>query len=272
MEGGSPDDVDQVGICDMGRGFNGVAYRLRLEALERALLQAGVRPRGARVFEAAYGVGFYLRFWQRQDAAAVAGVDLSPRARENAARQFPGYDLRAGDLARIHEWDDWAPLEGSFDVVTAIDVLYHLVRDEAAGRAVRNLGRLVRPGGVLVFTDKPVGLHAPYAECDIVTRRPLEWYDRVLAPAGLVRERVAPVFWCMDPPAHHARSLSGRMAYLGWGTMRAATKFWPRNSPVQVGIGRAVGTVGALVDRAVLPRLSGMPNLAIATYRRPAAE
>src|SRR6266508_4489818 len=92
------DTENVVGHEDMGREFTLRAYGLRLRALIRALQSAGCYP-PASVFEAAFGVGFYLRLWKTLDSKRVSGIDLSARACEHARRCFPEFDLRAGDIA-----------------------------------------------------------------------------------------------------------------------------------------------------------------------------
>src|SRR3954452_16360113 len=105
----SSESVELVGHPDMGRAFNQRAYAVRLRAVLAALDAAGWHSR-SRVFEAAYGVGFYLNHWLRLGCTEVSGVDISEAAWKEARRNFPNYDLRCGDLSRISAWSDWAKL------------------------------------------------------------------------------------------------------------------------------------------------------------------
>lgn len=73
---------------------------------------------------------------------AVLGLDLRPEGLADTRRRFPASWLVQADAARL-------PLaEGSVDLVLALDVLEHL-DDEAALREIR---RVLRPGGMLVLT------------------------------------------------------------------------------------------------------------------------
>lgn len=267
VAGADSSHVEQVGHSDMGRAFNRLAYRLRLRAVSEAMGRSNSMP-PASVFEAAFGVGFYLDYWRRLGVDRVAGADLSDRAVENVRRRFPAYDLRVGDLASIHRWSDWACLAASFGVVTAIDVLYHIVDDDAARQAVVNLGRLTAPGGIFLLTEKfPKGAE-PVRETLIVRRRSVAWYEATLRDLGFALERVVPAFWCMDPPIFnggHRRSAIA--AYLVWGAMRACIKFWPR-AGIQNVFGGMAGRIGWAVDSLVVPRLSETPNLTVAVFRK----
>ena len=76
--------------------------------------------------------------------ASVTGIDASPEvievARQHAARQGLAIDYRAGEVE---------PLEGEFDLMTAMEVIEH-VADPAA--FVKALARRLAPGGLLVMS------------------------------------------------------------------------------------------------------------------------
>ncbi|MDQ2730123.1 MAG: class I SAM-dependent methyltransferase [Armatimonadota bacterium] len=267
--GSSAADVDEVGISDMGRSFNRIAYSLRLHALNRICGQVDISPPNIKIFEAAFGVGYYLKYWRSRGCRDIVGVDLSPMAKENVQRQFPEFDLRLGNLAEMHHWPDWTKLTNSFDLVTAVDVLYHVIDEDATRQAVDNLSKLVAPDGVFIFTEKFRRHSMPVRETENVLRRPLEWYSAILEENGLVFERMLPVFWCMDPPVFSdGFDLSASLARLLWVAMRLCLKFWPRNSTPQIVLGLLVGTLGKIVDGLVVPRLEQTANLSIVAFRK----
>lgn len=269
ITGRAPDDVDEVGQTDMGREFNRTAYALRLAAITDALRRTHVVLPGLSVFEGAFGVGYYLRYWQTQRCGRVAGVELSSRAVDNVRRRFPNMDLRQGDLALIHQWSDWSELTGQFGLATAIDVIYHIVDTNAAQQALLNLSDLVQPGGVLLITDKfPTAVNS-FREHRHVMRRSLNWYVNCLRERGLVLEQALPVFWCMDPPVFNSgQPLSAALGYVGWVGMRATLKYWPRNSRAQDIIGTCVGKAGAAIDQVALRFQRRSPNLTVAAFRK----
>ncbi|MGP0070284.1 MAG: class I SAM-dependent methyltransferase [Isosphaeraceae bacterium] len=109
---------------------------LTLELLDRL----GIRP-PARVLDAGCGWGTTLEALEARGYRAV-GADISRKALELLDR--PGRDLVEADLTK--------PLPGSvepFDAVLALDVIEHLDDDAAA---VRRLGALARPGGVVIVS------------------------------------------------------------------------------------------------------------------------
>jgi 2-polyprenyl-3-methyl-5-hydroxy-6-metoxy-1,4-benzoquinol methylase len=115
-------------------------------ARRRAALQFvhDFRPRGRplRVLDAGCGTGALMTRLAEEAGAEVYGLDL---AREALAftRSRGQPRLVQADLTALPFADD------SFDVVTALDVVEHVERDEAALREIR---RVLRPEGVLLMS------------------------------------------------------------------------------------------------------------------------
>jgi hypothetical protein len=146
-----------------------------------------------------------------------------------------------------------------FDLVTALDVLYHLVGDEAYARALAGLGRRVRSGGHLlvsdVFADHYVATH--------VKRRALSAYGKILGPLGfelLAREPVCAILG--DPVVGPDRRLRALALFTIW---RAISK-----------IVRTLLVLGSPVVKIVWPfdaalralGASRKRNLELALFRR----
>jgi SAM-dependent methyltransferase len=98
----------------------------------------------ARILDAGCGWGVSLEALENQGYRAV-GLDVSRRALERLDR--PDRPLIEADLTTPFGPDS-ASLS-SFDAVLALDVIEHLDDDAAA---LTNLGRLVRPGGIIVVS------------------------------------------------------------------------------------------------------------------------
>lgn len=119
------------------------------EALEHRLIFRLTGPLGGKsVLDAGCGDGTLARTAIREGAARVCGCDLDPRmvgkARATASRDGMPIDLAVARLQALPFPDN------TFDVVTCITVLA-FVPD--AIQAVREMARVLRPGGCLVIGD-----------------------------------------------------------------------------------------------------------------------
>jgi SAM-dependent methyltransferase len=100
---------------------------------------------GLRVLDAGCGPGFYSAELVAR-GATVVGFDASPEMVRLAAERVGGAGtFRAHDLARPLDWLD----DESFDAAVLALVIHHV--DDRLG-ALRELSRVLRPGGVLVVS------------------------------------------------------------------------------------------------------------------------
>jgi SAM-dependent methyltransferase len=114
-------------------------YRGRRRVLAAQLDRLAV-PRGAAILDAGCGSGRTMDELSR--LGPVSGFDLNPVGVE-AARLRGHADVRAAAVEDIPHDD------GSFELITCLDVLEHTPDDV---RSLRELRRVARPGGVLVAT------------------------------------------------------------------------------------------------------------------------
>lgn len=116
-------------------------FRGRRRLLAATLRELGVAP-GARALDVGSGTGSNLRLLAELGFSGARGLDPSDTAIRWCREKGLG-PVEKGDLCHL-------PFAGeSFDVVLATDVLEH-VHDEA--RAVAELSRVLRPGGLLLVT------------------------------------------------------------------------------------------------------------------------
>jgi SAM-dependent methyltransferase len=118
-------------------------WRARAALTLGLLSRLGIEP-PARVLDAGCGWGVTLEALERRGYHA-AGLDVSRRALERLDR--PGRRLIEADLAR--PLPPGLEAADAADAVLALDVLEHLDDDRGA---VRRLGRLAAPGGVVVVS------------------------------------------------------------------------------------------------------------------------
>jgi 2-polyprenyl-3-methyl-5-hydroxy-6-metoxy-1,4-benzoquinol methylase len=157
---------------------------------------------GARVLDFGCGTGFFEDLWQRAGARAIAGIDIVPEVIARLSVAHPERTYLCADIG-----SDAAPLTtlGTFDVVTAIDVLYHVVDDALVERILDALISSVEKSGVFVFSDALADSRpAPH-----VKFRDVDWWGRALATRGLQIRGLEPVAIVHNRPNPLARRFPG---------------------------------------------------------------
>jgi SAM-dependent methyltransferase len=158
------------------------------------LLTPYAHPNG-RFLDAGGGTGA-VGSWLAQRGSLVL-ADLEPAALDHARRLHPDIDgFVMADLERAPFPDE------SFDVVLCVTVLYHeMIRSPAA--AAGELGRLVKPGGVLCLFEP--GVRRLRRAHDRVTHMARRFSRRdlrdLLTANGFEVERTTGVYTFLVPPA-----------------------------------------------------------------------
>lgn len=112
----------------------------RRAAAARFLRDYAPPERPLRILDAGCGTGGMLDLYRGWSDADACGVDVSPDALSFSRQRGHGR-LAGSDLTLL-------PFRsGTFDVVTALDVIEHVADDS---RAVEEISRVLRPGGILV--------------------------------------------------------------------------------------------------------------------------
>jgi len=118
-------------------------------------------PPGARAVDVGCGTGFNLRRLHDR-GFDVTGVEPSVELRSIAAADNPAVQILDGDIENL-------PLEsGTFDLVLVIEVVRYLADPS---RALAELARVLRPGGVAIVTVAPRWSLNGYAAVNQVTAR-----------------------------------------------------------------------------------------------------
>ncbi len=108
-----------------------------------------LRP-GDRILDYGCGYGRSLQQLAARGFANSVGVDFSRELVARGRREHPGLDLRHIDRPPLDEPD------GSFDAALILAVLTCIVSDDEQAAVMREIRRLLRPGGVLFISDMPL--------------------------------------------------------------------------------------------------------------------
>jgi SAM-dependent methyltransferase len=145
--------------------------RYHYNAVENAILEwalQGPFPDRPAVLDVGSGAGHWIDFYRSVFAARrVVGIELAaPAADALRSRYAAESDVTVEEIDVSGDVE----LDERFDIVSAVDVLHHVVDDGRWRRAVENLGQQLAPGGLLVIAENvarisyDAGLRAPDAE------------------------------------------------------------------------------------------------------------
>jgi malonyl-CoA O-methyltransferase len=118
------------------------AHNALMKLEEAAMLELLPEVKGQTVLDLACGSGRYLAILIERGAGRVVGVDLSPQMLKRARTISPNLalaDLRALPFA-----------SASFEVIVCGLAVGHL---EDLHQAIREMGRILRPDGVVLYSD-----------------------------------------------------------------------------------------------------------------------
>jgi 2-polyprenyl-3-methyl-5-hydroxy-6-metoxy-1,4-benzoquinol methylase len=134
------------GVVGIDAGANEIFYAMRLGRLLDLVGDGSEVRAPLRILDAGCGKGWFARAMARF-GHRVDGIDISQAAIEECRAQATGQDEYA-----VCPLADWRP-PYLYDVVYSVDVLFHVMDDDAWAASVRNLASLVRLGGRLILSD-----------------------------------------------------------------------------------------------------------------------
>jgi 2-polyprenyl-3-methyl-5-hydroxy-6-metoxy-1,4-benzoquinol methylase len=220
-----------VGFRRMGKRFNEWAYRRRGERFEAVVREFLPDLSASRVLDVGSGTGFFLDAWKRLGAKEVVALDLTDVAVTNLRKVFPHLDIHHGDIST--GLGDLQP--ASFDVISAMDVLFHVVDNSRFAIAIQNIAELLSPGGVFIWSD--LFVHGREDVQEHFASRSLYRSEAVMDAAGFDILGRRPMFHLMNEP----RDMRSRVLFEAWrGVMFVASQ--------AESLGNAAGRLGYHLD------------------------
>jgi SAM-dependent methyltransferase len=235
-----------VGLVGKSQAFNNWGYRARRSAA-RSLVPEACE---LRVLDVGSGTGHWVAFWHTLGAARVAGVDLTAVSVRNLRQRFPEDRFEEADITNS------VPIEGPFELISAMDVLLHVVDEAGFHRALTNLRSVAAAGSrLLILEPLTFGRPRPMAPGAHSRTRSLAEVTSALESSGWRLEKVRPATWLLSNPVE----MQPRAGFIGFQLVWSVVSLAARWEPT----GQLVGALLYPIDR-LLCRLPWGPSSKVA--------
>jgi len=208
-------DLSGVGFAGIGRYYNDWLYRIKKQMFLRQIDLLHLNYHDIDVLDIGSGTGFYVEIWQSLGVRSLIGTDITSIAVERLCRKFPDFDFYQLDVGgSISQFP-----RKKFDVISAFDVLYHIVDDNRYQQAFENISEMLLPGGIFIFSENFI--HGETVRAPHQVSRSLKDIEHILNSTNFrVRSRV-PMFVLMNYPIDSSRTV---LKFLWQGMMMLVNK------------------------------------------------
>jgi 2-polyprenyl-3-methyl-5-hydroxy-6-metoxy-1,4-benzoquinol methylase len=245
-------DLRGVGDIGLPESYNRLLYRVRRHAFRRVLRALPLQAGRFDALDIGSGTGFYVEQLLRKGPRTLTASDLTEAAVDQLSGRY--------STAKFVRCDIGGPLppaliDRQFDIVSAMDMLFHIVDDERYETAFANFAALVKPSGWLIFSDNLMRTRKGTVPHQ-VSRAEREVRD-VLRRSGFGIERIVPMFVLMnDPVRSDSRVLRKAFSMLYRVAAKGET------------MGRLAGGIVYPFERAAIATFSRGPSTEIVVCRR----
>lgn len=256
--------LDESGVAypELAVSFNRAMYAALRDSTAELLDDHGLRRDPGRVLDIGSGTGVWIDFWRAANATQLEGADLTEASVGHLAAKYPDVPFRRTDIGGELPAGVQA---GTFDLVSAMSVLLHIVDDERWRNAFANVQRLLRPGGHAVLIEPLVahGWHGPPFGPESNSRaRPLAAYRQAVADAGLELVEVRPATVLLANPIDARRPGTFALLERAWNVVeRVVGRSETR--------GRIVGSALGALDRPLRNAMPYGPTAKLLLLRKP---
>jgi SAM-dependent methyltransferase len=196
-----------AGHSGLGLEYNKWLYKAKIRALNKLLRYGWINPEDKKILDIGCGTGFYIDYWEKLGSASVAGLDITETSISRLSANYPKYKFIKADIT-----NEKLELKDGFDIITAFDVLFHIVDEDKFEQAIMNIKSLSHEGTKILIMDnflsqpRPPGFH----END----RTFDRYQEVLAKNVLEAVEIISIFYFMGNPIDLSRVKSRLGRYI----------------------------------------------------------
>ena len=185
-----------VGYLGYGIYYNQWMYRVRRRVFINHAMALKLNFGDLKVLDIGSGTGFYLNLWKTLGVKSIFGSDISDSSVKRLKKLYPEFSIVQLDIGGPLEEQNFS--KRRFNIITAFDVLFHIVDDNKFRNAIFNISRSLVSDGYFIFSDN--FLHGKTIRSTHQVSRSIEEIDSVLKEAGFQIIKRVPMFILMNAP------------------------------------------------------------------------
>lgn len=182
-----------VGYFGLGINYNNALYEVRKFVFHKVMKSLNIDFHSKNVMDIGSGTGFYIDRWKELNVKSITGTDIAEVAVKNLSKKYPGLIFKQLDIG-----DELNEIKPSYDIISAFDVLFHLVEDERFERAIKNIHGLLHKNGYFIISDNFV--HGTTIRSEYQVMRSYEYMTNVIEKTGFLHIKTKPMFVLMYAP------------------------------------------------------------------------
>jgi 2-polyprenyl-3-methyl-5-hydroxy-6-metoxy-1,4-benzoquinol methylase len=195
-------DLEGVGCEGRSVTLNQFLYRAKTRTMNRALnkLHLALSSSNLRMLDIGTGTGFWIDYFLPKGIKSITAVDIAPAAVKFLKEKYCRLETMNFVCADAGGDEFFEGIRSMFGLVIAMDVLYHIIESEKFYATIRNIARLLEPGGYLFLTDILSSSKKLMSPQQHVHWRSLTAYKRELEKNSLDIVYLAPVYTLLQSP------------------------------------------------------------------------
>lgn len=186
-------DLRSTGHRRFDLEYNTWLYRAQVDCLNYLIRKYEIIVQDKSVIDIGCGTGFFFEYFQNYQPTSLTGIDITQASIDFLKEKFP-----LGRFFKVDISEPILPIEGNFDFISAMGVLYHIIDDNRFNQAVRNLSQILSPGGYIFISDtfkKPFLPTAQHAR-----HRALDNYLPILETHQIKILNILPLYFFLNRP------------------------------------------------------------------------
>jgi SAM-dependent methyltransferase len=187
-------NIRDVGFQALGFNYNQWAYKVRKNVFQKQIKLLNLDYNQLEILDIGCGTGFYVENWEKFGVKSITGYDITSTAVMSLKKKYPKYRFYQVDIGQSLN----NTIRQSYDIITAFDVLFHIVDDSQYTKAFQNIYSLLRPGGYFIFSE--FFLHGETFRDSHVVGRPLDKIKNILNKSGFKIIKRVPMLVFMNYP------------------------------------------------------------------------